>query len=239
MHDAVLGVSIFVTREIMTSFGLAERLQSGIRPVRNLFRRLGVNESGVAAIEFAFIAPIMFFMLIGTVELSQAITVDRRVLVAASTTADLVAREDTLTQSQIDVYMKVIKVLLAPYDSTALKVTVLSVGVKDTNQPARICWKYDFPATAPSTYAQNQTYTLPVDIIKAGETGIVTEVSYTYTPLIFSYFIKTAFPLKEKFYLKPRVSNFVKYKDATGKDAVFSLSNGVNAPGTPDGCYFP
>ena len=49
----------------------------------------------MAAIEFALIVPIMAVMFIGAVELSQAITVDRRVTQVASSTADLVARADT------------------------------------------------------------------------------------------------------------------------------------------------
>ena len=43
---------------------------------------------GVAAIEFAMIVPIMSAMFIGAVEVSQAITVDRRVTQVASSTAD-------------------------------------------------------------------------------------------------------------------------------------------------------
>ena len=49
----------------------------------------------MAAVEFAFIVPIMGVMFIGAVELSQAIIVDRRVTQIASSTADLVARAET------------------------------------------------------------------------------------------------------------------------------------------------
>ncbi len=58
-------------------------------------RRFGRKIDGIAAVEFALIVPIMLCMFIGTVELSQAITVDRRVTQVASTTADLVARQKT------------------------------------------------------------------------------------------------------------------------------------------------
>lgn len=52
------------------------------------------DRRGVAAIEFALIVPIMSAMFIGAVELSQVITVDRRVTQVASATADLVARAE-------------------------------------------------------------------------------------------------------------------------------------------------
>ena len=44
-----------------------------------LVSRYRADSSGVAAIEFAFVVPIMFVMFVGAVELSQAVTVDRRV----------------------------------------------------------------------------------------------------------------------------------------------------------------
>lgn len=209
----------------MSSLRVIERLQSCVQPVRKLANRLQGDNSGVAAIEFALIAPIMFFMLVGTVELSQAITVDRRVTVVASTTSDLVAREDKIKADQIKTYMDVVGVLLAPYDASSLRVTILAVGAKskalptdpEPTDPKKICWKYDHPTTSPSAFNVNDAYTLPAGIVDAGGSVIVADVSYTYTPLIFSYFIKSAFPLKEKFYLKPRVSNFIPYdKNNTG-----------------------
>ena len=54
-----------------------------------LGRRIARNNSGVAAVEFAMIVPIMFLLFVGSVEFSQAITVDRRVTQVASSTADL------------------------------------------------------------------------------------------------------------------------------------------------------
>ena len=57
-----------------------------------LLGRWRADASGMAAVEFAFIVPIMGVMFIGAVELSQAIIVDRRVTQIASSTADLVAR---------------------------------------------------------------------------------------------------------------------------------------------------
>jgi Flp pilus assembly protein TadG len=211
-----------MTGKIMPNFRVAERLKHCRQSVEKLARRIRGDDSGVAAIEFAFIAPIMFFMFVGTVELSQAITVDRRVMVVASTTADLVAREDKIKKSQIDTYMQVIEVLLAPYDPAPLRITVLAVGAKakalptdpEPTDPKKICWKYDHPATNPGGHNIGDSYSVPTGFVDAGSSIIVAEVAYTYTPMIFSYFIQAAFPLAEKFYLKPRTSNFIPY-DAT------------------------
>ena len=52
-----------------------------------LLGRWRADASGMAALEFAFIVPIMGVMFIGAVELSQAIIVDRRVTQIASSTS--------------------------------------------------------------------------------------------------------------------------------------------------------
>lgn len=45
--------------------------------LQRLLQRLAGNAQGAAAVEFAMIAPLMFMMFVGSVEFSQAITVDR------------------------------------------------------------------------------------------------------------------------------------------------------------------
>ena len=43
----------------------------------------------------------------------------------------------------------------------------------------------------------------------AGESVIVSEATYNYTPLVFNYFIQSAFNMTERFFLKPRNSSCV------------------------------
>ena len=45
---------------------------------------------------------------------------------------------------------------------------------------------------------------MPAGLLVAGESVIVGYAIYNYTPLIFHYFIETAFNLEVTFYLKPR-----------------------------------
>ncbi|MFZ8477813.1 TadE/TadG family type IV pilus assembly protein, partial [Staphylococcus aureus] len=78
------------------------------------------NERGAAAVEFAFIAPIVSTMFIGAVELSQVLTVDRRAAQVATTMADLVARTNaSISQSNMTDIMKVGGFIMLPYRSSA------------------------------------------------------------------------------------------------------------------------
>lgn len=172
------------------------------------FRR---SDRGVAAVEFAMILPIMFFMFVGSVEFSQAITVDRRVTQIASSTADLVAREKSLTGAQMLGIMNIINQLIKPYDGTRLALTVTSVAASASDATdTRVQWTCNHNGGV-STYTANQTFPLPTGIVEVGTSVIVTDVTYNYTPLIFNYFITTAFNLQERFYLKPRLSTSVTY----------------------------
>ena len=61
------------------------------------------------------------------------------------------------------------------------------------------------------SYPKNSPYALPSGVVAAGESAIVAEVQYEYTPLIFQYFMKSTTPLQETYYLKPRLSTDIKF----------------------------
>jgi Flp pilus assembly protein TadG len=176
-----------------------------------LVQRTRRDQRGVAAVEFALIVPIMLALFIGSVEFSQAITVDRRVTQIASSTADLVAREKAITTAQLNQIMSIATILMQPYDTTKLTVKIISVGAKSTdNAVTKECWRYTYPSKVVVMGNNSTVYTLPTkDIIDKGGSVVVAEVEYNYSPLIFSYYMPGVTHLKDKFYLKPRVSSMI------------------------------
>lgn len=173
------------------------------------------DDRGVAAVEFGLIVPIMFTLFIGSIEFSQAITVDRRVTQAASSTADLIARApaEGMTTSEVDGQLKIIEELMRPYEVSRLSVTIFSVkAVMDGGTlKYKVDWSRDNTGAQPM--ARGTDYTgMPADLLAEGESVIVGHAKYNYAPLIFNHFIKSAFDLEEKFYLKPRNSSCVTLK---------------------------
>jgi Flp pilus assembly protein TadG len=170
---------------------------------------------GTAAIEFGYIVPIMFFMFLGSVEFSQAVTVDRRVTQVASSTADLVARQKTVTTTDLNGYMGIISQLMRPYSSSPLFLTISSVYASASNAAVtKVCWSYnrvDGSSTkGVATYTAGSTFALPAGLVDAGGSVIVVEVRYDYSPVLFSYFITGVKQMRETFYLKPRLTSQVK-----------------------------
>lgn len=179
--------------------------------VRRGLRTLRRNKEGIAAVEFAMVVPIMFFMFVGSIEFSQAITVDRRVTQTASATADLISRapSEGMSAAQVDRDLAIIGQLMAPYDATALIVNIISIkAVPVPGNPNAVNyvvdWSRDNRGGTPYARGAPAPFGMPAGLLVAGESVIVGHAIYNYTPLIFHYFIQSAFNLEEKFYLKPR-----------------------------------
>lgn len=179
--------------------------------VLHKLRRLKANTDGVAAIEFAMILPIMFMLLIGCIEYSQAITVDRRVTQAASATADLISRapSEGVSAAQVDRDLRIVGQLMSPYDASALTVNIISIkALPVPGAPGAINyvvdWSRDNRGGTPYQRGVPAPFGIPAGLLVVGESAIVGHAIYNYTPLVFSYFIEQAFNLEERFYLKPR-----------------------------------
>jgi hypothetical protein len=181
-----------------------------------LLGKLARNVRGVAAVEFAFIAPMMLSLFAGSLEISQAVTVDRRVMQAASATADLIARSPAhgVTSAQVDRDLTIIRQLMEPYDPTELTVNIVSVkAVAVPGNPNALNYVVDWSrnSSGGTPYPRNSPapFGMPQGLLVAGESAIVGHAIYNYKPLILSHFIKTSFTMDEKFYLKPRNASCV------------------------------
>jgi Flp pilus assembly protein TadG len=159
------------------------------RPARTrLLGRLARDKRGSAAVEFAFLAPLLTLMLLGTIELGRAINMDRVFTMATETTGDLVAREQYLgtsstdAKTNLDAMMLSVKQVMLPYDSSSLALGVISVQASPTNAAdTRVVWSYSYNGkTVPSKCA---TYTLPSGMLAKGGSTIVVESSFLFKPL--------------------------------------------------------
>lgn len=201
------GVNIVIPAPVRMGNVMRSSL-STLRKIAAVRHPVGVwrDRDGVAAIEFAMIVPLMFMLFVGAVEFSQAITVDRRVTQIASSTADLVARTKSISSSEVDSIFKISDELMKPYETAPLKISILNVIASPSDATdTTVCWFQNYQGGA-ATYTKGQKYNLPTGVVQAGESVIVAEVRYAYTPPLFQYFMKGTTDLSETFYLKPRLS---------------------------------
>ncbi|MEM9170750.1 MAG: TadE/TadG family type IV pilus assembly protein [Pseudomonadota bacterium] len=137
----------------------------------------------MAAVEFAFVAPVMVFLFFATVEGSDALAASRRVTLAANTLADLVAQETEIETSAVDALFTGMDAIL---DQGAVTVDfrLVSVVFNDTTNKPEVHWSRDNSGTQP--YAAGTEYTGPADVstIDPSASLVVAEVNFSYTPVL-------------------------------------------------------
>ncbi len=163
-----------------------------VRTVRSLVqkvRSLGRNQSGVAAIEFAMLAPLLMLMTWGTLEISRAVMTHKRFQRVVAMVGDLVAREKQLGTTKADAIaelngiMQSAKNVMLPFSSTPLKIGVMSVR-SNPNPPNQTTVEWSFAFQGASVPACPTPKAVPNGMITAGNAVIVVEASYTYTPML-------------------------------------------------------
>lgn len=154
-------------------------------------RRFAQRAEGVAAVEFALIVPLMLAMFLGAVEMSQAITANRRVANIAGAIGDLVARdENTVTDAQVLDIMNAGGFLMAPYPANTIKVSVSSVGSSSTTAATtKTEWLCTFDGSLATAVACTCPYTvaaIPPNLVTTSDYVVVTTVTYDYAPVLFN-----------------------------------------------------
>jgi Flp pilus assembly protein TadG len=165
---------------------------------RGLFFRLGRDERGVSAVEFAMLAPVLIAFYFGLAELGQGYMAQKRMGHVASMVADLVAQEETVATANLDDIFDIGGLIMKPFPTPALQQRVSSVT--RTAGVAKVDWSRGDGMTA---RAVNSTITLPTDLIADGESVIVSEATYDYDSPV-DYFMPTITRFSHIYYLRPR-----------------------------------
>jgi Flp pilus assembly protein TadG len=150
--------------------------------VRKILRRFGASEKGIAAVEFAIIAPMMIFLLFGSVELIDVMNTNKRAQNAAASLADVVARDTEITNDEVANLWAAIDVLMFPDDGADMRMRITSVTIVNATT-ARVVWSEGRGMTARTA---NSTVTLPAQMMQPGTSVIMAESIYPYaSPLGF------------------------------------------------------
>jgi Flp pilus assembly protein TadG len=104
--------------------------------------RFARDIKGVAAIEFAFVVPILLVSYLGVVEVGRGINANKKVGRVAAMVGDLIAQDEgTLDRDEIDDIIRVGSLIREPFTNTDLKVTVTALQVSSGATPqAQVVW---------------------------------------------------------------------------------------------------
>ena len=170
--------------------------------------------SGIGAIEFAFIAPLMLVMFFGTVEFAQGVGANRKVTIMARTLSDLTSQNTSVTQAQLDNFFAAATAVMTPYSAAPVRSTISELYIDPNTQTAHVQWSV---GSAPR--GQGSTVVIPPQLIArdaqnnvvANQYLIYSEVTYQYVPTIGYVMAPSGVNLRDVAYTRPRQSTCVMY----------------------------
>jgi Flp pilus assembly protein TadG len=166
----------------------------------NLFRR---SESGLAAIEFALLAPMLSVLLLGTIEVCNALECRQKVVSETSSVADLVSQVSTVSSADLQNIFSAGGSIVYPFAATNGTMVVSSIVNNPTNGQNTVAWSQGY--NGGTTLPLNSVVTVPAGVISSGGSAIFVQVAYQYTSPIGHYIFGTI-TMNDSFYSHPRQS---------------------------------
>jgi len=168
------------------------------------------DRRGIAAVEFAMLLPIMTLLFFGMLEASDLFTVNRRLSNATNSLVDLVAKEPSITTSELSDLIVGVTRIIEPSDTSTVTMKVISVTRgPSASDPVTVHWSRDEDGAEP--YAAGSTYDKLSDdeSLKPGQSLLVAEIGYIYDSGLTGRVFQLPFDFKHQSVRWPRKSSRV------------------------------
>ena len=158
--------------------------------------------SGLAAIEFALILPVMVVMLLGTVGLCNLLAARQKVIDLGSNISDLIAMGTSVTSTDISNAYSAGNAIMYPYPSANTTIVISSLVYSAATHQVTVAWSRAQNGTA---LTQGSVVTPPAGVVATtdGASTILATVNYNYTPPLGFF---GSIPMTFSFYSRPRES---------------------------------
>lgn len=157
-----------------------------VRRWRDHFSDLGC--AGNMAVEFALAVPVLLLLLLGSAELARFVLLHQKMDRVATTVSDLVARAETISESQLDDIFTAIGEVAEPFAIGDLGVVIVTSIENLDGEGAVIAWQRSGGGSK-SAYSElgveGDTPNLPEGFeVREGETAIISEVFFDFEPFL-------------------------------------------------------
>jgi Flp pilus assembly protein TadG len=166
------------------------------------------DEKGMSFTETVILFPILLSMLMAVYDLGQGVVVNQKTVAASQVIADLITRNEQVTQEMITDIVNAGELALAPYSSEGFGYDIASVEFDEDNQPILLWRESDNMEIIGDKI--DSTIGLGIE----GEGVVMVSVKYGYIPF-FSNFIIDSFDMVETAYLRGRTSLTIPCEDCT------------------------
>ena len=120
--------------------------------------RFRKEHGGVGAVEFALIAPVLIVLYVGSLEISVAMSVNKKIARASSSVADLVTQQTTVNKTFLKTMVDVAESVVAPFSINGLKVAVTGINI-DASGKGVVAWSWN--EANGQAYSPGSTITVP------------------------------------------------------------------------------
>lgn len=191
---------------------------------RALLRRFNMSQSGVAAVEFALMVPVMMTVWVGMVVSTDALNAEKKVTLLARTLADMTTQMVAVSQADMDSIFKATEAVLWPHPSTGLGMRVIAIDIDGAGK-AFVEW-----SAVPSDSSIKGSYTtiarctefkkLPAGLKIPRTFVVLAEVEMNYAASVATQIVNDLFggafaggkvKMGDNLYMRPRQANKVQF----------------------------
>jgi Flp pilus assembly protein TadG len=176
------------------------------------------DRRGMAAVEFALIAPALIFLVIGVMEMAFRFRAKEEAVRYVHQVADLISRENNLTTAQLKQIYDASIYMMKPLETTSrldLDVSSVGYGAAPALTPS-IMWRRVSGTAVPFTVTDTN------GMGGANETVIRVGVRYRYTSPISSLFGGANMSIEEEAISRPREQRVIPVDSHTNENGVIT-----------------
>lgn len=145
-------------------------------------------DQGNVVVEFALALPVLMIMLLASAELGRFVLLNQKIDRVAITMSDLVARAETINETELDDIFNAAAHVAEPFDLGGSGRVIISSVTNDDGDSATIAWQRSGGGSfikASELGTEGETADLPEDFaVREGETAIISEVFFDFEPFL-------------------------------------------------------
>ncbi|MGE3872663.1 MAG: TadE/TadG family type IV pilus assembly protein [Parvibaculaceae bacterium] len=164
------------------------------------------DPKGVAAIELAFIAPLLLLLYFGTVDLGNWYMAHRRLVVAGSTVTDLTTQsQGQVTKAEIDAFWNGIGRIIAPLKLANVTMTMRAFRKKDGAVKQQWSYSANGGSACGAAPTAADLAAIGTNEMSDGNDIIVASVCTTVAPIALQMFGFKSIAMKYRISMRPRL----------------------------------
>jgi Flp pilus assembly protein TadG len=166
------------------------------------------DDTGVSAVEFALLLPLVVALFVGGYALCEAVSISRKVTITTRAMADLTSQYTAMSATDMATVMGAAAEIIAPFASAPLGMRISEITTDGHGTQGYVTWSSGTNMTA---YLRGCPFTLPSGVLGFPNVSFIyAETAYAYQPQIGASLLSTV-NMGDRLYMLPRASGSISY----------------------------